>query len=263
MTSHRPTLIITGVSRGIGRTTAILAIEKLGANVIGIARSKENLQKLSQHIEDDLNLKDRFKFVVGDVTAESTSQEAVALALKSWSGKLDGLVLNAGVNDPIRSIANSNVEDWKRAFDVNVFSCMTTVKHALPALRESKGRVIFLSSGVIYLPIHAWGAYCTTKAALRMFADILAVEEPQLTTLSIMPGIVETDMGKHALENGAGHMLPEQLALFSAEKTENSMPVTEIEEPSHVIASVAISGSTSLNGKTLNWDAEEFKTHRK
>lgn len=91
-----PTLIITGASRGIGRSIALLAIQNLNANVIGVARSQAALQKLSSHIETELKLKDRFKFVVGDVTAESTAVEVVDVASKSWSGRLDGLVLNAG-----------------------------------------------------------------------------------------------------------------------------------------------------------------------
>ncbi|KAG0309297.1 hypothetical protein BGZ99_000915, partial [Dissophora globulifera] len=242
MTSHRPTLIITGASRGIGRSTTIIAIQKLGANVIGVARSKESLEKLSQHIEGDLNLKDRFKFVVGDVTAESTSQEAVALALKSWSGKLDGLVLNAG------------------AFDVNVFACMTTLQHALPALRESKGRIVILSSGVSFIPIHGWSAYCSSKAALSMFTDILALEEPELTTISLRPGVADTDMAKVSKERGAKHMLPEQLAMFSKEN-ENSLPVVHPDEPGHVAASLAISADPSLNGKKLDYYDEELKSH--
>lgn len=91
-----PTLIVTGASRGIGRSIALLAIERHGANVVGVARSKEALEQLSHHIEHDLQLKNRFKFVVGDVTEESTGAEALAIASKSWSGRVDGLVLNAG-----------------------------------------------------------------------------------------------------------------------------------------------------------------------
>lgn len=91
-----PTLIITGASRGIGRSIALLAIQNLNANVIGVARSQAALQELSSHIETELKLKDRFKFVVGDVTAESTAIEVVDVASKSWNGRLDGLILNAG-----------------------------------------------------------------------------------------------------------------------------------------------------------------------
>ncbi|KAF9305510.1 hypothetical protein BGZ91_008741, partial [Linnemannia elongata] len=142
-----PTLIITGASRGIGRSIALLAIQNLNANVIGVARSQAALQELSSHIETELKLKDRFKFVVGDVTAESTAIEVVDVASKSWNGRLDGLVLNAGILEPLAPIANTNVKDWKHNFDVNFFSIITLVQHALPALRESKGRVIFVSSG--------------------------------------------------------------------------------------------------------------------
>lgn len=45
-------------------------------------------------------------------------------------------------------------------FDVNFFSIITLVQHALPALRESKGRVIFVSSGAAVNAYHGWGAYC-------------------------------------------------------------------------------------------------------
>ena len=78
-----PTLIVTGAFRGIGRSIALLAIQNFGANVIGVARSQDALQQLSHHIENDLKLKDRFKFVVGDVTVESTATEALTLATKS------------------------------------------------------------------------------------------------------------------------------------------------------------------------------------
>lgn len=45
-------------------------------------------------------------------------------------------------------------------FDVNFFSIITLVQHALPALRESKGRVVFVSSGAAINAYHGWGAYC-------------------------------------------------------------------------------------------------------
>lgn len=92
----QPTLIITGASRGIGKSITLLAIQNFNANIIGIARSQDALQQLSHQIETELNLKDRFKYVIGDVTEESTAEDAIALAQKSWGGSLDGLVLNAG-----------------------------------------------------------------------------------------------------------------------------------------------------------------------
>ncbi|KAG0313048.1 hypothetical protein BGZ99_009130 [Dissophora globulifera] len=257
-----PTLIVTGASRGIGRSVVLLVIQNLGANVIGVARSKEALEQLSQHIENDLNLKDRFKFVVGDVTVESTSQESVALAMKSWSGKLDGLVLNAGVIDPIGSIATTSIEGWKKTYDVNLWAHMLQVQHALPALRESKGRIVIVSTGAAVYPFHGWGAYCTSKAALRMFCECLAMEEPELASVvSIRPGIVDTEMQLEVRVKGSETMNPAQYARFMDLHT--SKTLLHPDEPGHVIASLAVKAPSSISGKILVWDDEDLKSHRK
>ncbi|KAF9107506.1 hypothetical protein BGX29_006194 [Mortierella sp. GBA35] len=256
-----PTLIITGASRGIGRSIALLAIQNLGANVIGVARSKDALQELTQHIEGNLQLKDRFKFVVGDVTAESTAAEVVDVASKSWSGRLDGLVLNAGVLEPLAPITKTDVKDWKHNFDVNFFSIVTLVQHALPALRESKGRVIFVSSGAAVNAYHGWGAYCASKAALKMFGETLAKEEPEVTSVSVRPGVVDTEMQAVIRREGATGMVPSQHAQFVDFHT--SKELLHPDEPGHVIASLAVKAPLSLSGKFFSWNDEELESHRK
>ncbi|GJJ74236.1 hypothetical protein EMPS_06594 [Entomortierella parvispora] len=256
-----PTLIVTGASRGIGRSITLLAIQNLGANVIAVARSSEALQQLSSHIETDLNLKDRFKFVVGDVTAESTVTEALALAARSWSGQLDGLVLNAGVLEPVGPLSNTAVEDWKKAFDVNFFSVVTIVQHALPALRASKGRVVLVSSGAALYPYHGWGAYSSSKAALNMFGAILALEEPDITTVSIQPGVVDTEMQRVVREKGVEGMVPAQHAEFIYLHEHKALLHPDL--PGQVIASLALKAPSSISGKFLAWDDESLSAHRK
>ncbi|KAG0310760.1 hypothetical protein BGZ99_000150, partial [Dissophora globulifera] len=167
------------------------------------------------------------------------------------------------VIDPIGSIATTSVKDWKKTFEVNLFACLTTLQHALPALRESKGRVIFLSSDVALMALHGWGAYCSTKAAFKMFAEIFAMEEPELTSVSIRPGLVDTDMTATVRKEGVENMTPGQYAMFASEKTEKSLPVRHPDEPGHVVASLAVNAPASVHGKNLSWDEEELKTHRK
>ncbi|KAG0043151.1 hypothetical protein BGZ83_011775 [Gryganskiella cystojenkinii] len=256
-----PTLIVTGASRGIGRSIALLAIQNLGANVIGVARSQDALQQLSHHIEQDLQLKDRFKFVVGDVTAESTATEALTLASKSWSGEVNGLVLNAGVLDPLGPVSGTSVEDWRRNFDINFFSIVTIVQHALPALRAAKGRVILVSSGAAVNAYHGWGAYCTSKAALKMFGEILATEEKDITTISIRPGVVDTEMQGVIREKGATGMVPSQHAQFVELHTSKSL--LHPDQPGHVIASLAVKASRDLSGKFFSWNDETIAAHQK
>ncbi|KAG0359975.1 hypothetical protein BC939DRAFT_397177 [Gamsiella multidivaricata] len=256
-----PTLIVTGVSRGIGKSIALLAIQNLGANIVGVARSKDALEQLSKHIEEDLKLKDRFKFIVGDVTAESTTKELISLAKKSWSGRIDGLVLNAGVLEPLGSIASTSVEDWKQAFDINFFSILTLVQHALPALRESKGRVVFVSSGAANSAYHGWGAYCSSKAALKMFGETLAKEESELTSISVRPGVVDTEMQGVIRSQGGDKMTPTEHSKFL--ELHSSKSLLHPDEPGYVIAALAVKAPKSLSGKSLSWNDEELKAYRK
>ncbi|KAF9959560.1 hypothetical protein BGZ72_009395 [Mortierella alpina] len=256
-----PTLIVTGASRGIGRSIVLLAIQHFDANVIGVARSQEALQQLSHHIEHDLNLKDRFKFVVGDVTLDSTATEALTLASKSWSGALNGLVLNAAVLDPVGPISSTSVEDWKKSFDINFFSVVTFVQHALPALRAAKGRVILVSSGAALYAYHGWGAYSTSKAALNMFGKILATEEKDIITVAIQPGVVDTEMQGIIRDKGADGMIPDQHAEFlhlHATKT-----LLHPDQPGHVIASLAVKAESDLSGTFIAWNDDNVASHQK
>ncbi|KAI9237349.1 MAG: hypothetical protein BYD32DRAFT_416635 [Podila humilis] len=256
----KSTLIVTGASRGIGRSIVLLAIERHGANVVGIARSKEALEQLSHHIEHDLQLKDRFKFVVGDVTEESTGAEALAVASKSWSGRVDGLVLNAGVLDPLLPVAAASTQDWKRNFDINFFSIVDIVQKALPALRESKGRVILVSSGAAINAYHGWGAYCTSKAALNMFGNVLGVEEPDITTVSVRPGVVDTEMQAVIRNDGAKGMVPEQHAQFV--NFHSSKALLHPNQPGGVIAALAVKADKALSGKFYSWNSEELGAYQ-
>jgi NAD(P)-dependent dehydrogenase (short-subunit alcohol dehydrogenase family) len=56
----------------------------------------------------------------------SLGQKAVDLAVSKWS-QIDGLIINHGVLDPVKRIADSDAEEWRKAFDVNVFSAIAMV----------------------------------------------------------------------------------------------------------------------------------------
>ncbi|KAF9956703.1 hypothetical protein BGZ65_002504 [Modicella reniformis] len=256
-----PTLIVTGASRGIGKSTVLLAIQFQRANVIGVARSQDALQQLSDHIEQDLQLKDRFKFVAGDITAESTAKSVVSLALNSWSGRVDGLALNAGVIEPLGTIANTSIQEWKQAFDTNFFSILTLVQHALPELRMSRGRVILVNSGAAFIPTHGWGAYCSSKAALKIFGDILAEEESEVTTISIRPGTVDTEMQSTIRAKGIGKMTPKKHDKFL--DLHKNKELLHPDDPGYIIAALAVQGPIALSGGFFAWNDDELKAYRK
>ncbi|KAG8793403.1 hypothetical protein FRC16_010965 [Serendipita sp. 398] len=150
--------------------------------------------------------------VLGDVTDPSTSKQAVTSAIEQF-GHLDGVILNAGVLYPMGTVASipvdatasdggssssklSPTDTWKSLFDVNFFSLIYTVQEALPALRGSprKGRIIMVSSGASVKGQYGWGPYAASKAAVNSLVKTLATEEPNIATIAIRPGVVDTDM---------------------------------------------------------------------
>lgn len=100
-------------------------------------------------------------------TDESATASAIDVAHKTY-GRIEALILNAGtvsfgrVDSPA-----SSVDAWKHVFDVNFFSLLHTVRAALPQLRASKGKVVFVSSGAAVGGTAGWGAYSASKAAMN------------------------------------------------------------------------------------------------
>jgi len=78
--------------------------------------------------------------------------------------------------------------------DVNFFSLLYTIQAALPALRESKGKAIFVSSGASLKGVRAWGPYAASKAAVNSLCRTLAAEEKDVVSVAVRPGTVNTDV---------------------------------------------------------------------
>lgn len=108
-------------------------------------------------------------YIAGCSSNEKALLNAIAVGAAHYRG-LDGLILNAGVLDPLCRIGdNTPLESWKQIFDINFFSLVTALKAGLPYLRKSKltGRVIFVSSGAALTGNPGWAPYSATKAAMN------------------------------------------------------------------------------------------------
>ena len=99
---------------------------------------------------------------------ETTLIDVILTVIKTHN-RLDGLVLNAGVLEPLGPIADESVPlaAWKSHFDVNFFSLIPALRASLPALRAAQGRVVFVSSGASVGGLAGWGPYNASKAALN------------------------------------------------------------------------------------------------
>lgn len=244
-------IIVTGASRGIGLaiTKSLLASSH---RVVLTARSEEDLARVKASYPGLV------EYVAGDLTDPEVASKVTALAVSAF-GQLDGVVVNHGVLEPITRIANTNVEEWKKHYDVNVFSALGLLKEAIPALRKSKGCVVWVSSGAAVSCYTAWGAYGSSKAAAHSITGHLAVEEPDITSVSISPGRVDTDMQRLIRETG-DEMNPEQRRTFTEafEKGEILKP----EAVADTYARFVVGPQRDLTGKLLRITAPELAPYR-
>jgi NAD(P)-dependent dehydrogenase (short-subunit alcohol dehydrogenase family) len=84
-----------------------------------------------------------------------------------------------------------DLDSLSKYVETNLLSSLYLIKPSLPFLRESKGRVVLISSGASEKGYVAWGAYSMVKAGMNSLARTLAKEEPTLGVYAIRPGQVD------------------------------------------------------------------------
>ncbi|KAJ8124203.1 hypothetical protein ONZ43_g18 [Nemania bipapillata] len=241
-------IIVTGASRGLGHAISRVLLRD-SHKVFLVARSEDELRQLKTEYGDAV------EYMSADLADLKVAPEVVNSTLKAF-GRIDGLVINHSTLSPITKLFDSDADEWRRAFDVNVFSAVALVKESIPELRKSNGRVIFVSSGASSSAYAGWGAYGTSKAALNHICAHLAVEEPSLTAVALSPGKVDTGMQKQIREEGQTAMAPEIHASFVAEHESGCL--LNPDQPGTVIAKLAIGATTNLTGKHYRWNAAEL-----
>jgi NAD(P)-dependent dehydrogenase (short-subunit alcohol dehydrogenase family) len=249
MTSSPKTIILTGASRGIGLAIARYLLARTH-NLVLVARSEEPLRELETQYESQVAV------LVGDVTDFTLGQKAVSLARERFS-KLDGLIVNHGVLEPVKRVAQSSADEWRSVFDVNFFSVLAFSQAALPALKETKGKILFTSSGASVHAYPTWGAYGAAKAAINHLAMTLGAEEKDITTISVRPGVVDTEMQRDIREKHSKVMDEQDTAKFAELKATGGL--LKPEQPGHVMAKLVLEAPKELSGKFLSWNAEELK----
>jgi NAD(P)-dependent dehydrogenase (short-subunit alcohol dehydrogenase family) len=166
-------VVITGAAGGIGAAGAD-ELRARGARVVGLDLSDE---------EGEL--------IACDVRDQASVDRAVGEALERLGG-LDVLVNNAGVGGA-QSAGEPPDEDATATIDVNLLGPWRMTAAALPALREARGRVVNVASGLAHLAIPLATAYCMSKRGLAAYSDALRLEHGDaLTVTTLYPGYIRT-----------------------------------------------------------------------
>ncbi|HEV7381844.1 MAG TPA: SDR family oxidoreductase [Dyadobacter sp.] len=163
-------VIVTGGAKGIGEgIVQVLAAE--GAIPVIIGRNAADNQK----VVDELSSKGLKSFqVVAELTRPEDSKNAVDAVIAEF-GRIDGLVNNAGVNDGV-GLENGNYEDFIASLHKNVVHYYLIAQHALPALKESKGAIVNISSKTAETGQGGTSAYAAANGGRNALTREWAVE---------------------------------------------------------------------------------------
>lgn len=234
--------IVTGASRGIGRSVAV-ELAKAGAKVVvnyagNQAAAEQTLEQIHAAGGEAIIFK-------ADV-ADATSVEALVKTAMDTFGRIDILVNNAGITRD-NLLMRMKEEDWDAVMNTNlkgIFHCTKAVSRIM--MKQKGGKIINMTSVVGVMGNAGQANYSAAKAGVIGFTKSMAKElaSRSITVNAVAPGYISTDMT-------AG--LPEQV------KTElaGAIPLSRLGTPEDVAAAVLFLASDAANyitGQTLNVD---------
>jgi short-subunit dehydrogenase len=184
-------ILITGASRGLGRTLAF-AFAKAGAReVLAGVRRPDDLAKLKN---EAAAMEASITPIKLDVTIEADVSAVAEL------GFVDILVNNAGVagyGNPL----NMNFADAAREMDVNYFGALRMARALAPAMIErGEGMIVNVATAFAKVSLPIVGTYCASKAALLSLGQALRayLSDKGVHVMTVMPTTIDTDMSKGA-----------------------------------------------------------------
>jgi NAD(P)-dependent dehydrogenase (short-subunit alcohol dehydrogenase family) len=221
------TILITGVSRGLGRALTE-EFSRLGHVVIGCGRSEKEIAQLRKQFPapDD--------FALVDVADDAQVAAWAKRVLKSHAAP-DLLLNNAALINRNAPLWQVPAEEFSRVIDVNLKGVANVIRHFVPAMiKQNRGVIVNFSSG--------WGRstdaevapYCATKWAMEGLTQALAQElPPGMAAVPLNPGIINTAMLQSCFAGGAaGYPVPREWAktaapfLLKINTADNGNPLT-------------------------------------
>ncbi len=189
---------MTGAGRGIGRAI----VERLaaeGAAVVACQRNVPEGEELSRSLAERGH---DALFVPADVRDERDAERLVAAALERF-GRIDVLCNNAGVG-LLRSVTETDREDYDRVLDTNLWGIFTCSRYAIPHMVErGSGSVVNIGSVAATVGFATDAAYCASKGAVHALTRQMALDYARrgVRVNCVAPGFIETEQVRVYLDS--------------------------------------------------------------
>lgn len=238
-TLDKQVAIVTGGSRGIGKTIA-LELARNGAKVV--INYNSNADAANEVVKEIEALGSEAFASQADVSDSAQAKVLVEETINRF-GKVDILVNNAGITRD-RSFLKLTEEAWRKVIDVNLNSAFNTTSAVLPLMVEQKyGRIINISSIIGQSGNVGQTNYAASKAGLIGFTKSLALEMANkgVTVNAICPGFIETEMVAE---------IPAEIL----EKIVSKIPQRRLGQPSEIARAVCylVTDGDYITGQQLN-----------
>jgi NADP-dependent 3-hydroxy acid dehydrogenase YdfG len=183
--------LVTGAGSGMGRSI-VIALVAAGARVALIGRRLAALEETVALIPDGA---ERCSLHALDVSDDEAVVRTVDEVIANC-GRLDILINNAGINVPVRTVADTSVADWNYVVDVNLNGTYYFVRAALPTMRkQGRGNIINVASMAAKgASVLSGASYSASKHGVLALTHLINIEEwPHgVRSTCVMPGEVNT-----------------------------------------------------------------------
>ena len=186
------TVLVTGASSGIGRSTA-MAFAREGSRMLVCARGLESLEELRGTLTSaGAAAVHLFQL---DVQKRGQVEAAIAGLPAEWR-EVDVLVNNAGLSRGLAKVYEDDPENWEEMIDTNVKGLLYVTRSVVPGMvARGRGHVINLGSTAAYITYANGAVYCATKAAEKSISEGLKIDlmGTAVRVTSVDAGMVETN----------------------------------------------------------------------
>lgn len=245
-------VIVTGASSGIGRATAV-RFGRAGASILAVGRDGAALAEVALDVQREGGQCSTF---TADVTDSTAAAKIVQTALDTLGG-LTTLVNAAGIIGS-GTIETTTDEQWDAMMDINSRAPFRLMRAAMPALIQSKGAVVNVSSVTGLRSFPGVLAYCVSKSAIDQLTRCAALEVAAkgVRINAVNPGVVISNLHRR------GGMDEEKYAAF-LEHSKATHPVGRPGEPNEIadlIFFLASANAGWITGETISIDGGRHLT---